>query len=92
MAYERKADLDEIMSLTNPAVKRALLEKFADGADSAASAPQGCKPCLVRTTGLFFRSTPSRRRKSTLPDFAMANELCWFDFLMVARSKSQNSR
>lgn len=34
---QRKADLDEIMSLTNPAVKKALLEKFADGADSAAT-------------------------------------------------------
>lgn len=31
----RKADLDEIMSLTNPAVKRKLLESYADGADSA---------------------------------------------------------
>lgn len=32
---QRKADLQEIMSLTNPAVKRKLLESFADDADSA---------------------------------------------------------
>ena len=32
----RKRELDEIMSLTNPAVRRKLLEGFADGADSAA--------------------------------------------------------
>lgn len=37
MTLERKrADLDEIMSLTNPAVKRKLLESFADDADSSA--------------------------------------------------------
>lgn len=37
VAHEIKRDqLDEIMSLTNPAVKRRLLEDFADGADSAA--------------------------------------------------------
>lgn len=35
-AYEdKKSDLDEIMSLTNPVVKRKLLESFADGADSS---------------------------------------------------------
>jgi DNA-directed RNA polymerase specialized sigma24 family protein len=32
----RRADLDEIKSLTNPAVKKKLLESYADGADSAA--------------------------------------------------------
>lgn len=32
---ERKAEYDEIMSLTNPVVKKKLLESFADGADSA---------------------------------------------------------
>lgn len=32
----KKAQYDEIMSLTNPAVKRKLLEEFAEGADSAA--------------------------------------------------------
>lgn len=37
MAYERrKNEFDEIMSLTNPAVRRKLLEAFADGSDSAA--------------------------------------------------------
>ena len=35
--YERrKQQLDEIMALTNPAVKRRLLESFSDDADSAA--------------------------------------------------------
>lgn len=33
---DKKADLDEIMKLTNPAVKRTLLEAYADSADSAA--------------------------------------------------------
>lgn len=33
---DERAKLDEIMSLTNPAVKRKLLESFADGADSSA--------------------------------------------------------
>jgi len=32
----RKAEFDEIMSLTNPAVRKKLLEAFADGADAAA--------------------------------------------------------
>jgi hypothetical protein len=32
----KKADLDEIMQLTNPAVRRKLLEAYADGADSSA--------------------------------------------------------
>jgi hypothetical protein len=32
----RKADLDEIRSLTNPAVRKKLLDAYADGADSAA--------------------------------------------------------
>lgn len=37
MTYERrKRELDDIVSLTNPAVKRKLLEEYADGADSAA--------------------------------------------------------
>lgn len=37
MSYERKkSELDEILSLTNPAIKRALLDKFAEDADSAA--------------------------------------------------------
>lgn len=37
MTYERdKASLDEIMALTNPTVKRKLLEGFADSADSSA--------------------------------------------------------
>lgn len=37
MTYERRQkDLNEIMALTNPAVKRKLLESFADDADSAA--------------------------------------------------------
>jgi hypothetical protein len=37
MTYDaQKAKLDDIMSLTNPAVKQKLLESFADGADSAA--------------------------------------------------------
>lgn len=31
----KKAEFDEINSLTNPAVKKLLLEKFADGADSS---------------------------------------------------------
>lgn len=36
MTYEkRKQDLDEIMSLTNPAVRKKLLESYADDADSA---------------------------------------------------------
>jgi hypothetical protein len=36
VAYEaRQKDLKEIMALTNPAVKKKLLESFADGADSA---------------------------------------------------------
>jgi hypothetical protein len=36
-AYDARAkDLDEIMSLTNPAVKKKLLEGFADDADAAA--------------------------------------------------------
>jgi len=37
MAYDRKKqELDEIMSLTNPAVKKRLLESYADDADSSA--------------------------------------------------------
>jgi predicted transcriptional regulator len=37
MTYEKKRnDLNEILSLTNPAVKRKLLESFADDADSSA--------------------------------------------------------
>lgn len=32
----RKAEFDEIAALTNPTVKRELLEKFADGTDAAA--------------------------------------------------------
>lgn len=32
----KREDLDEILSITNPAVKKKLLETFADGADSAA--------------------------------------------------------
>lgn len=37
MTYENsKADLDSIMSLTNPTVRRKLLESYADGADSSA--------------------------------------------------------
>jgi DNA-binding CsgD family transcriptional regulator len=32
----KKQEYDEIMALTNPVVKRTLLEKFADGADSSA--------------------------------------------------------
>jgi hypothetical protein len=37
MTYENKQhELDEIMRLTNPAVKRKLLESYADGADSSA--------------------------------------------------------
>lgn len=37
MTFEnKKAQYDEIMSLTNPAVKRKLLEEFADSADSSA--------------------------------------------------------
>jgi len=32
---EKKAEYDEIMGLTNPAVRKLLLEKFADGADSS---------------------------------------------------------
>jgi DNA-binding CsgD family transcriptional regulator len=36
MTYDRKKrELDEIMALTNPAVRRKLLDGFADGADSA---------------------------------------------------------
>lgn len=38
MLYERKvSDLDDITALTNPAVKRRLLESFADSADSSAT-------------------------------------------------------
>lgn len=33
---DKKADLDEIMKLTNPAVRRTLLEAYADSADAAA--------------------------------------------------------
>jgi hypothetical protein len=33
----KKQEFDEIMALTNPVVKRTLLEKFADGADSSAA-------------------------------------------------------
>lgn len=37
MTYERrKTELDTIMSLTNPAVRRKLLEEYANGADAAA--------------------------------------------------------
>jgi hypothetical protein len=37
VTYEnKKADLDEILRLTNPAVRRTLLEAYADSADSAA--------------------------------------------------------
>lgn len=37
VTYEnKKADLDEILSLTNPIVKKKLLNAYADGADSAA--------------------------------------------------------
>lgn len=37
LAYQKKkTDLDEILSLTNPSVKRKLLESYADGADSSA--------------------------------------------------------
>ena len=37
MTYERnKAELDEIMSLTNPTVRRKLLEDFAENADASA--------------------------------------------------------
>jgi DNA-binding CsgD family transcriptional regulator len=37
MTYEKKRnDLEEIMSLTNPAVRRKLLESYADDADSSA--------------------------------------------------------
>lgn len=37
MTYEnKKAEFDEIMNLTNPAVRKKLLESFADGADSSA--------------------------------------------------------
>lgn len=37
VTFERKKkEFDEIMALTNPAVKKALLESFADGADSSA--------------------------------------------------------
>lgn len=32
---EKKAEYDEIMALTNPTVRKLLLEKFADGADSS---------------------------------------------------------
>lgn len=36
MTYDRKrAELDEIMALTNPAVRRKLLESYSDGADSS---------------------------------------------------------
>jgi DNA-binding CsgD family transcriptional regulator/biotin operon repressor len=36
LMYEtHKNNLDEIMSLTNPTLRRVMLEKFADGADSA---------------------------------------------------------
>lgn len=38
IAYDqKKEEYDEIMSLTNPLVKRKLLETFADGCDSAAT-------------------------------------------------------
>jgi hypothetical protein len=33
---EKRQELDEIMKLTNPAVRKKLLESFADGADSSA--------------------------------------------------------
>lgn len=37
LAYDRKrAEYDEIMALTNPTIKKKLLESFADDADSAA--------------------------------------------------------
>lgn len=37
LAYERqKKEYDEIMALTNPVVKKRMLQDFADGADSAA--------------------------------------------------------
>lgn len=37
MTYERKkSELDEIMSLTNPSVRKKLLESYADDADSSA--------------------------------------------------------
>lgn len=34
--YDRKSEFDDICKLTNPTVKRVLLEKFADNCDSAA--------------------------------------------------------
>lgn len=34
---EQKAEYDEIMALTNPTVRKHLLEKFADGCDAAAT-------------------------------------------------------
>jgi hypothetical protein len=38
LAYDRKkAELDEINSLTNPVIKKKLLESYADGIDSAAN-------------------------------------------------------
>jgi len=37
LAYDlKKQEYDDIMSLTNPSVKKILLDKFSDGADSAA--------------------------------------------------------
>lgn len=55
LSYDiRKAEFDEIMSLTNPAVKKKLLNSFADGADSAAD--------HLKATGL-----PRTKTKVILP-------------------------
>ena len=39
----READLDEILSLTNPVVKKKLLESYADGADAAATSMKAAR-------------------------------------------------
>lgn len=59
MTYERsKSELDAIMSLTNPTVKRKLLESYADGADSssvhlkAAALPRQRSQVILPVNGL----------------------------------------
>lgn len=59
LMYEtKKADLDEIMALTNPAVKKKLLEAYSDGVDSAsvhlkaAAMPRQATKVILPVNGL----------------------------------------
>ena len=62
-AADKTAEYDEICSLTNPTVKKALLKSFADDCDSAAVHLQAAAlPRILWTT----RTTPTRDRKSVV--------------------------